>query len=268
MYKRQPEDPSKWVKYSLFFLNVSFWLAAVLILVVGVYIMVEKKDAYQNLSDFSFDPAVLFVALGGALFIITFIGCLGALRENTFMLSCYAYIVGFLLLIEIACGVLGFVFRVKVEEEITVKLNEAILLYRDPNKPDLQLVIETTQTEFKCCGVTSYADWEANIYFNCSSPGPEACGVPRTCCKNANDINSQCGFGVGRMEYTERESKIHTTGCLTTALDWLRANLITIGVASFSILFLQIVTIWLATSLRRQVAEVKVSFGNPRYNRQ
>ena len=35
-------------KDTLFFMNVFFWLAAVLILAVGVYIMVEKKDELKS----------------------------------------------------------------------------------------------------------------------------------------------------------------------------------------------------------------------------
>ena len=66
-----PEDPSKCIKFSLFFLNVLFWLAAILVLCVGVYMMVEKKDAYQNyLSRLEFDPAVLLVLLGSELFLM------------------------------------------------------------------------------------------------------------------------------------------------------------------------------------------------------
>lgn len=256
-----PEDPSKCIKFSLFFLNVLFWLAAILILGVGVYMMVEKKDAYQNLSDLSFDPAVLFVVLGGALFLITFLGCLGALRENTCMLCLYASIVGFLLLVELTCGVLGFYFRETVQEGIGEKLKDAIVLYREPNKPDLQLLIETTQTEFKCCGIISYEDWGSNDYFNCSSPGVEACGVPKTCCKTEEDrTNNQCGYGVGRMDSFERGEKIYTTGCLTTVVDWFKNNLITIGIVSFGILLLQIITIWLAATLRGQVSDIKSTF--------
>lgn len=256
-----PEDPSKCIKFSLFFLNVLFWLAAILILGVGVYVMVEKKDAYQNLSDLSFDPAVLFVLLGAVLFVITFLGCLGALRENTCMLCFYSSIIVFLLLVEVSCGVLGFVFRDRVQEGIGEKLSNAIILYRDPDKPDLQLLIETTQTEFKCCGITSYEDWRSNIYFNCSSPGAEACGVPRTCCKTEEDrVNSQCGFGVGRMDAFEREKRIYTVGCLTTAVEWFQNNLITIGIVSFGILLLQLITVWLATTLRGQVSDIKSTF--------
>ena len=74
------EDPSKCIKFSLFFLNVLFWLAAILILGVGVYVMVEKRDAYENyLSHLELDPAVLLVFPGTALFLITFLeGGIGA----------------------------------------------------------------------------------------------------------------------------------------------------------------------------------------------
>ena len=256
------EDPSICIKFSLFFLNVLFWLAAILILGVGVYMMVENRDAHQNyLSHLEFDPGVVLVFLSAALFVVTFLGCLGALRENTCMLCFYASIVGFLLLVEVTCGVLGFYFRETVQEGIGENLKEAIDLYRDPSKPDLQLLIETTQTEFKCCGINSYEDWGSNIYFNCSSPGVEACGVPRTCCKTEEDrVNSQCGYGVGRMDSFEREERIYTTGCLTTVVDWFKNNLITIGIVSFSILLLQLITIWLATTLRGQVSDIKRTF--------
>ena len=261
-----PEDPSKCVKFSLFFLNVIFWLAAVLILGVGVYMMVEKRDAYQSLSDFSFDPALLFVSLGGFLFIITFMGCIGALRENTCLLCCYASIISLLLVIEITCGVLGFVFREALENRIKEKLQSAIKEYRDD--PDLQLVIDTTQTEFECCGVETYTDWQLNVYFNCSAIGAEACGVPKTCCKSSEEeINSQCGFEVGNMEAHEAEKKIHIQGCLTTAVNWFKNNLIAIAITSFGILLLQIISLWLATSLRGQVQDIKDTFVNPRHNR-
>jgi hypothetical protein len=39
-----------------------------------------------------------------------------------------------------------------------------------------------------CCGVEFYQDWELNMYFNCSSPGIEACGVPSSCCKKKDGV--------------------------------------------------------------------------------
>jgi len=40
-----------------------------------------------------------------------------------------------------------------------------------------------------CCGVEFYQDWELNMYFNCSSPGIEACGVPSSCCKKKDGVS-------------------------------------------------------------------------------
>ena len=89
-----PEDPSICIKFSLFFLNVLFWLAAILILSVGVYMMVEKRDAYENyLSFLELDPAVLLVFLGTALFLIT--GFLGSVLFETTR-ACFAFMRSFL----------------------------------------------------------------------------------------------------------------------------------------------------------------------------
>jgi len=67
--------------------------------------MVEKKDAYQNLSDLSFDAALLFVSVARRNIV-----CFLMLSERT-LICFYASIVGFLLLVEVSCGVLGFVFH-------------------------------------------------------------------------------------------------------------------------------------------------------------
>ena len=54
--------------------------------------------------------------------------------------------------------------------------------------------------QFECCGVgdEGYKAWEGNIYFNCSSPGFEACSVPYSCCKDpftfdSEVANTRCG---------------------------------------------------------------------------
>ena len=66
-----------------------------------------------------------------------------------------------------------------------------------------------------CCGGGKQGpdDWENNVYFNCSSKimvngleytPTEACGVPYSCCIveefGLTVINSQCGFGVRRLD--------------------------------------------------------------------
>ena len=39
-------------------------------------------------------------------------GCVGALRENTALLAGYAIFLAIILLIEMTCGILGYIFKV------------------------------------------------------------------------------------------------------------------------------------------------------------
>jgi tetraspanin-5 len=61
-----------------------------LIFGIGIWAWIEK-DTFQRLSTISigifFDPAFIFLVIGGFVFIIGFCGCIGALRENTFLLT-------------------------------------------------------------------------------------------------------------------------------------------------------------------------------------
>ena len=231
-------------------MNTLFWLVSVLILAIGIYILTEKKTVYTQLSDATLDPAALFVCFGAILFLITFCGCIGALRENVCFLTIYAVAIGLIFAIEIAAGVLAFTMQAKLEEAVDNKLKQAILKYRESKFQDLQLLIDTAQKELKCCGSRSYKDWRLNIYFNCSAPSPEACGVPFSCCRT-DTINRQCGFEIETNP--DKFTVIYTNGCLNVAKQWLLSNLLGVGIASLVILVLQIVAICLATGLKSDI---------------
>lgn len=255
--------PSIVIKYILFFVNMLFWFLSVIILGIGIYVMVEKRDLYSKLTDLYYDPAVIFVVLGGLMFIVTFTGCLGALRENTCLLCFNVVIIVALLILEVACGIYGFVNSVKVEQTVDEKLRNAIRFYRDPTKQDLHFIIDTAQTELGCCGSKSYTDWEANIYFNCTSPSVSACGVPFSCCSTKElRENRQCGYGIKKLSFEEKADRISMQGCLTKTMGFLVNNLALIGGLSFTILVLQISTVCLAMIFRSQILHVKNTFEN------
>jgi len=253
------EEPSKAVKYIIFFINVLFWFLSVLILGVGIFVMVEKREVYSKLTDLYYDPAVIFVVLGGLMFIITFTGCIGALRENTCLLAFYAGTITVLLILEIVCGIVGFVNSDKLEEKVDEKLRNAIVFYRDPTKPDLHFLIDSAQAELGCCGSRAHTDWEANLYFNCSAlQSVSACGVPFSCCKTEDlRANRQCGFGVDKLSPIARQERINVEGCLTVSVQFLKDNLALIGGLSFGVLVLQILTVCLASMFRRQILDLK-----------
>lgn len=101
-----------------------------------------------------------------------FTGCVGALRENTFLLSLvscmmnisidllisfsqYTMLLIALLLLEIGLGVLTFILKDKgwIKNKATDGLRNFILHYRED--PDQQNLIDYIQTNWECCGIDS-----------------------------------------------------------------------------------------------------------------
>lgn len=163
--------PSRCIQYTLIVFNFLFWLMSILIIAIGAFIIVESKDHFKNIADLKFQPSIFILIAGAIIFFITFIGCIGAVRENTTLLRIYIGIILIIILIVITCAVLAFVFREKLEETISKKVKDIIPVYRAAGDKylDLQNIIDGVQTDWECCGATSYEDWDANVYFNCSA---------------------------------------------------------------------------------------------------
>lgn len=120
---------------------------------------------------------------------------------------------GIIFFLELTAGVLAFVFKDWIKDQLNFFINNNIRAYRDDI--DLQNLIDFTQEyvrmcfpksavpnplvltlagvnhaasafslKWECCGAFGADDWNLNIYFNCtdSNPSREKCGVPFSCC--------------------------------------------------------------------------------------
>uniref|UniRef100_A0A3P9BXG2 Tetraspanin n=1 Tax=Maylandia zebra TaxID=106582 RepID=A0A3P9BXG2_9CICH len=105
-----------------------------------------------------------------------------ALRENSFLLKFFSVFLGIIFFLELTAGVLAFVFKDWIKDQLNFFINNNIRAYRDDI--DLQNLIDFTQEYWECCGAFGADDWNLNIYFNCtdSNPSREKCGVPFSCC--------------------------------------------------------------------------------------
>jgi len=78
------------IKYFIFGFNVIFWFLGIAFLGIGLWAW-NEKGVLSNISSITdlggFDPVWLFLVVGGVMFILGFAGCIGALRENTFLLK-------------------------------------------------------------------------------------------------------------------------------------------------------------------------------------
>ncbi|XP_023651308.1 tetraspanin-33 isoform X1 [Paramormyrops kingsleyae] len=261
MGRRQDDENfsfvSPCIKYLLFFFNFIFWVISMVLMSVGVYARIEKH-AEAALAYLSLDPAILLLVVGVLMFFLTFCGCVGSLRENICLLQtfCISLIVVFLL--QLATGVLGFIFSNKARAKVTGMVNDAIVHYRDDL--DLQNLIDFGQKEFSCCGAISHKDWTQNIYFNCSTlnPSQERCSVPYSCClvsKNESIINTKCGHGMQDMKESEVSIFINTSGCIDKLVDWIHSNLFLLGGVVLGLAIPQLVGMLLSQTLINQIKD-------------
>uniref|UniRef100_A0A2I3G9R2 Tetraspanin n=1 Tax=Nomascus leucogenys TaxID=61853 RepID=A0A2I3G9R2_NOMLE len=155
-------------------------LFSICILFLISYYFLSNISSITDLG--GFDPVWLFLVVGGVMFILGFAGCIGALRENTFLLKFFSVFLGIIFFLELTAGVLAFVFKDWIKDQLYFFINNNIRAYRDDI--DLQNLIDFTQEYWQCCGAFGADDWNLNIYFNCtdSNASRERCGVPFSCC--------------------------------------------------------------------------------------
>lgn len=266
--KSGPSEVSLIIKYTLFALNVLFWLFGLVMVLIGVYAKSEK--AYGGIGSalpWFMDPANLFIIVGAIIFTLAFLGCIGSLRENIALLKSFEYTIDILLLLEIALAIYVFVDKKKVKNNVEGVLKKTIPKYRDD--VDFQSIIDWTQENMKCCGISDDTDWDLNIYFNCTRrkyPNPERCGVPFSCCKNyKTELNRQCGYKMREKENEDiKDSKIYTRGCVDAALSYLlnEESLVLLVCVAGAVVLLQLVTTGLAHHLVDGIRRQKSRWDN------
>ncbi|XP_015443894.1 tetraspanin-33 isoform X4 [Pteropus alecto] len=242
-YQEEFSFVSPLIKYLLFFFNMLFWVISMVMVSIGVYARL-MKHAEAALACLAVDPAILLIVVGVLMFLLTFCGCIGSLREN-------------ICLLQTARG--------KVSEFI----NNAIVHYRDDL--DLQNLIDFGQKEFSCCGGISYKDWSLNMYFNCSDDNPsrERCSVPYSCCLPTPSqavINTMCGQGMQAVDYLEASKVIYTNGCIDKLVNWIHSNLFLLGGVALGLAMPQLAGILLSQILVNRIKDqIKLQLYNQQH---
>ncbi|KAM9809442.1 tetraspanin-14 isoform X2 [Syngnathus typhle] len=208
------------------------------------------------------DPVWLLLLVGAVTFILSFAGCVGALRENFCLLKFFCGIIGLIFLVELAVAVLAVLFQSQMREWINGFFLANIKVYRDDI--DLQNLIDSLQRTNHCCGAQHPDDWDVNVYFSCNGThrSREKCGVPFSCCvADPADtvLNTQCGYDVRKKDKAEWPDHIYMKGCIAALEDWLPENLYTLATVFVVISLLQMVGIYLARSLISDIQKVRFS---------
>uniref|UniRef100_A0AAQ4RZ82 Tetraspanin n=1 Tax=Gasterosteus aculeatus aculeatus TaxID=481459 RepID=A0AAQ4RZ82_GASAC len=237
------------IKYFIFGFNIIFWFLGVAFLGVGLWAWSEK-GVLSNISSITdlggFDPVWLFLVVGGVMFILGFAGCIGALRENSFLLKFFSVFLGIIFFLELTAGILAFVFKDWIKDQLNFFINNNIRAYRDDI--DLQNLIDFTQ------------EYVSAVLLH---PRGEKCGVPFPCGPKdpAEDvINTQCGYDIRAKTDSEQRTFIYIKGCVPQFEKWLQDNLTVVAGIFIGIALLQIFGICLAQNLVSDIDAVRESW--------
>ncbi|XP_075750709.1 tetraspanin-33-like [Rhipicephalus microplus] len=260
----QPEttillDVNPVVRCPLLLLNLLLWIVGAFFMLAGALFLVESWEFEEDeriLENLDFPGTllshleVLLFSFGLALFTVSSCGCVGALRENTFLLNMYSHALTLLILVNFVLGVLVFFVPGSITVVIRTTLSERLVVqYRDA--PDIENLVDAVQRYLKCCGMThrNFRDWENNIYFHCnlSNPSHERCSVPASCCRaDSSYTGIFCGRDVLNLSDHEAWFRVHTGSCPDAANRFLKEHVMIIGgvclIAVIVLAFIDMVT--------------------------
>jgi CD63 antigen len=176
------------VKYGLFVFNFITALAGIALIVSGSIALVQIgdiSDAFHNMTSPTHMPIALIV-LGSVIFIVSFFGCCGAIRESQCMVTTYAIFLLLVVIGMIICASLIFVYKDDVVNETHNAFNNIFLnRVQDVNRRAL----DNIQRSLRCCGRIGPEDFlnEGNQVI------PSSCcdGNPSVCDRNNNNLFTQ-----------------------------------------------------------------------------
>ncbi|XP_008256441.1 tetraspanin-33 isoform X3 [Oryctolagus cuniculus] len=213
------------VKYLLFFFNMLFWVISMVMVAVGVYARL-MKHAEAALACLAVDPAILLIVVGVLMFLLTFCGCIGSLRENICLLQTFSLCLTVVFLLQLAAGILGFVFSDQARGKVSEIINNAIVHYRDDL--DLQNLIDFGQQKAV--------------------------------------INTMCGQSMQALNYLEASKVIYTNGCIDKLVNWIHSNLFLLGGVALGLAIPQLVGILLSQILVSQIKDqIKLQLYNQQH---
>ncbi|NWV34401.1 TSN15 protein, partial [Grantiella picta] len=195
-----------------------------LLLAVGIYAEAERQRL-RTLDGIFLAPAVLLLLLGSTMFLVSFLGMLGSLRDNRTLLSMFFWILLLIFLTELLLIFIEIIFENKMNEVFHSNLQAGIRHYYDDL--DFKNILDFVQEKFSCCGGDEYRDWEVNQYHSCNGSGALACGVPHSCCIRrvpGGVVNTLCGYRTLAKERLELLGTIHVRGCIHAVGLWLKDN--------------------------------------------
>lgn len=222
------------IKYLMFFFNFIFWLSGLALIIIGSVIRANYGD-YFSYADSNFASAPVFIIVVGVIvFVIGFLGCCGAYKENYCMVTTFSVLLAIVFILEIVAGALGFAYKSKVEEQAVKALDNAVSKYFNEEQPGAKDLLDWAQKKFECCGRNSSEEYKAPTGNTnntlCVSGGVASCHAGDSC-----------------------TGKLYEDGCKDSFVEFIKHNLAVVGAVAIGIAFIQLLGIVFACCLMKAI---------------
>ncbi|CAG5108643.1 Oidioi.mRNA.OKI2018_I69.chr1.g3889.t1.cds [Oikopleura dioica] len=218
------------IKWILNIMNLIFFILGLAMLGVGGYIYHQVNNFSDVASDTFQGIAIFILCLGAFIFLLSFFGYFGTLKENVCMTTTYSVILLVLFLLELSAAIYGFVQKDEVSNSIKTFAFDAMDSW---NETAIQNSWNTIQKSFDCCGVDHYRDWSnatghgETFLTWASANGWDPNGttlnteypVPDSCCVTAAE---NCGLSYNVKNATDALRPAGSDqGCADGVANWL-----------------------------------------------
>uniref|UniRef100_A0A8C1ZFZ0 Tetraspanin n=1 Tax=Cyprinus carpio TaxID=7962 RepID=A0A8C1ZFZ0_CYPCA len=176
------------IKYLMFIFNFFIFLGGSFLLGVGIWVLVDPTGFREIVAanPLLFTGVYAILIMGGMLFLLGFLGCCGAIRENKCLLLFFFMLILIIFLAELAMAILAFIFR---EHRLLHQGVESTL------PSTITYCTKYSTIMFDCCGVNSAEDFDDQSLFRLVNHSRL---VPEVCCQR-NDLmmsKEECLKGI------------------------------------------------------------------------
>ncbi|NWU91918.1 TSN18 protein, partial [Upupa epops] len=238
------------MKYLMFLFNFFIFLGGACLLGVGVWVIVDPTGFREIVAanPLLFTGAYMVLAMGAMLFLLGFLGCCGAIRENKCLLLFFFLFILVIFLAELSAAILAFIFRENLTREFFTK--ELKKNYQRNNDTDVfSSTWNSVMITFACCGVNGPEDFEAVPYPPSSrldQPTPEACCQRELRSRQGPLVNRDACLG-GTESFQNRQ------GCYTVILNSFETYVYLAGALAIGVLAIELFAMVFAMCLFRGI---------------
>jgi CD63 antigen len=221
------------VKYLLFLFNLIFAVTGVVFISVGAVILVVY-NGYNNFVDSWFFAApALMIIVGIIVFLVSFFGCCGAVKENHCMIITFSVLLLVIFALELGAGITGYMMGGEISGMLESRLNSTMRQYEGVE--DIRHSWDIMQHDLQCCGMNGPTDW--------NQIGLRDNAVPDSCCKEL-PAHGKCD---------SNSIHLYEDGCMLRLKAAIESSALILGGVGVGIAIVQLIGVIFACCLARSI---------------